>query len=304
MIIGCGSKQSGGYLTGVAPDGVMGLGPGEISIPSFLAREGLSRNSFSLCFDGDDSGRLFFGDQGITNQHTTPFLSSDIGNMTYLVGVEACCIASSCLEQTAFQAFVDSGTSFTYLPDKVFRSVVNEFDREVNTTRSALEGYPWQYCYNYSSRELPKAPSLSLKFAVNNTFKVINPVFVIYDSQGAAGFCLAIQPSEDDFGTIGQNFMTGYRMVFDREKKKLGWSESNCKDLSDGKGPLTPSGGNSQNPLPTTEEQNAPNSHAVAPAVAGRTSSKATVKSTYPFLKFFHVSQLLLVPFLTLLMVL
>lgn len=79
----CGSKQSGGYLTGVAPDGLMGLGLGEISVPSFLAREGLTGNSFSLCFNEDDSGRLFFGDQGIANQHTTPFLSSDIGKYVW-----------------------------------------------------------------------------------------------------------------------------------------------------------------------------------------------------------------------------
>lgn len=46
--------------------------------------------------------------------------------MTYLVGVEACCVSSSCLEQTSFEAFVDSGTSFTYLPDKVYKSVVSE----------------------------------------------------------------------------------------------------------------------------------------------------------------------------------
>lgn len=64
----------------------MGLGPGEISIPSFLAREGLSKNSFSICFNGDDSGRLFFGDQGMTNQHTTPFLSSDIGKYVPCLG--------------------------------------------------------------------------------------------------------------------------------------------------------------------------------------------------------------------------
>lgn len=74
------------------------------------------------------------------------------------------------------------------------------------------------------------------------------------------------------------------------------------EDLSDGKG-MPPSNGNSQNPLPT-EEQSAPNSHAVAPAVAGRTPSKASVKSTYPFLKYFHMSQLLLVLYLMLLMVL
>ncbi|KAK1368537.1 hypothetical protein POM88_034629 [Heracleum sosnowskyi] len=44
--------------------------------------------------------------------------------------------------------------------------------------------------------------------------------------KGLVGFCLAIQPTAEDMGTIGQNFMTGYRMVFDRENHKLGWSYS------------------------------------------------------------------------------
>lgn len=73
----CGMKQSGGYLDGVAPDGLLGLGPGESSVPSFLANSGLIHNSFSLCFNEDDSGRMFFGDQGPTIQQSTPFLPLD-----------------------------------------------------------------------------------------------------------------------------------------------------------------------------------------------------------------------------------
>lgn len=70
-------KQSGGYLDGVAPDGLMGLGLGEVSIPSLLAKAGLIRNSFSMCFDEDDSGRIFFGDQGPATQQSTAFLSTN-----------------------------------------------------------------------------------------------------------------------------------------------------------------------------------------------------------------------------------
>lgn len=73
----CGMKQTGGYLDGVAPDGLMGLGLGEISVPSFLSKTGLVKNSFSLCFNDDDSGRIFFGDQGLGTQQSTPFLPSD-----------------------------------------------------------------------------------------------------------------------------------------------------------------------------------------------------------------------------------
>lgn len=73
----CGRKQSGGYLEGTAPDGLLGLGLGEISVPSFLAKAGLIQNSFSLCFNEEGSGRIFFGDQGVASQQTTSFLPLD-----------------------------------------------------------------------------------------------------------------------------------------------------------------------------------------------------------------------------------
>ncbi|KAG5534536.1 hypothetical protein RHGRI_022603 [Rhododendron griersonianum] len=41
--------------------------------------------------------------------------------------------------------------------------------------------------------------------------------------------CLAIIKS-GDINIIGQNFMTGYRIVFDCEKMVLGWESSNCYD--------------------------------------------------------------------------
>lgn len=70
----CGRKQSGGYLDGAAPDGVMGLGPGQISVPTVLAKAGMIQNSFSLCFDENGSGRIIFGDQGNLPQQSTLFL--------------------------------------------------------------------------------------------------------------------------------------------------------------------------------------------------------------------------------------
>lgn len=74
MWYSCGRKQSGDILDGVAPDGLLGLGMADISVPSFLARAGLVRNSFSMCFKEDNSGRIFFGDQGVSTQQSTPFV--------------------------------------------------------------------------------------------------------------------------------------------------------------------------------------------------------------------------------------
>ncbi|KAE8704907.1 Aspartic proteinase-like protein 1 [Hibiscus syriacus] len=226
VIIGCGMKQSGGYLDGVAPDGLMGLGPGEASVPSVLAKAGLICNSFSMCFDEEDSGRIYFGDKGPPTQQSTHFLPSDGKYETYIVGVESCCFGNSCLKQTRFSAVVDSGTSFTFLPNAVYDRIAKEFDRRINATITSYTGSLW-----------------------------------ILLSDTANG---------GDVGTIGQNFMTGYRMVFDRENMKLGWSTSNCQDLAVSKRmPLSPDG-TPVNPLPTNEQQSTPGERAVAPAVAGR----------------------------------
>ncbi|PQQ03936.1 aspartic proteinase-like protein 1 [Prunus yedoensis var. nudiflora] len=276
VIIGCGMKQSGGYLDGIAPDGLLGLGLGEISVPTFLAKAGLTKNSFSMCFDEDDSGRLFFGDQGPATQQSTSFLPSNGNYETYIVGVEACCIGNSCLKQTSFKALFDSGTSFTFLPEAVYDKISEETGKCDNhqLCRISLEVL-LQYKFSRSSQSAFCDIYVCGKQQLCGPY----PVFPINGNQGVVGFCLAIQPTDGDIGTIGQNFMTGYRTVFDRENLKLGWSRSNCQDFSDAKSmPLTPSKGTPPNPMPTNEQQSTPGGF--APAVAGRAPSKPSAAST------------------------
>ncbi|MED6158254.1 hypothetical protein PIB30_031093 [Stylosanthes scabra] len=274
VVFGCGMKQSGGYLDGVAPDGVLGLGPGKNSVPSILAKSGLIRDSFSLCLS-DDSGRIFFGDQGSSiQQQSTAFLPLDGIYSTYIIGVETCCVGNSCLKMTSFKAQVDSGTSFTFLPGHVYESIAEEFDKKVNASRVTFKGSFWEYCYASNSQDLPKVPNVTFMFQQNNSFVVYNPVFLVNDSQRIIGFCLAIERVEGDVGTIGQNFMKGYRLVFDRENKKLAWSRSNCKDLNLGKAMhLSPPNETASHPLPADEQQRT-KGNSVAPAVAGTAPHK------------------------------
>ncbi|XP_031127808.1 aspartic proteinase-like protein 1 [Ipomoea triloba] len=279
IIIGCGSKQSGSYLDGAAPDGVLGLGPGKISVPSLLANSGLVPHSFSLCFDKSHSGRIFFGDQGPGNQRFTPFLPLEGNYNKYIVEVEHYCVESSCLKQSGFRAQVDSGSSFTLLPYETYKKVVNKFDELMNATRSSVDVF--HYCYKARSQGLPNIPSMKLILSANQSFVIQNPMFPILNYQGVQYYCLGVLPIEGMYGLIGQNFMTGYRMVFDWEKLKLGWSASNCKDLDDNdKVPVTPTpSGLSASPLPTNEQQRTPNGHAVAPALAGRAPPRPSAAS-------------------------
>lgn len=286
VIIGCGRKQSGGYLDGIAPDGLLGLGIGEISVPSILARAGLVLNSFSMCFRGDDSGKIYFGDQGVSTQRTTPFVALNGKYITYIIGVENFCVGARCLGKTSFQALVDSGSSFTFLPGEIYRRVTMEFDRQINASRLDYEDSPWEYCYTANPLEVPQVPAITLTFSVNKSFEVTNPTFPVYNKEEdeLAGFCIALQSSAESIGTIGQNFMMGYNMVFDRENLKLGWSRSNCYNLeSSTRIPLTPPPhSRMQNPLPTSRQHSSPNPNGreVTPAIAGRAPTAASEAST------------------------
>ncbi|KAH7683877.1 Aspartic peptidase A1 family protein [Dioscorea alata] len=292
VIIGCGRNQSGGYLDGIAPDGLLGLGLGEISLPSILAKAGLVRNSFSMCFREDDSGRILFGDQGVAKQKSTPFVPLSGKYVTYIVEVESFCIGAHCLGKSGFQALVDSGSSFTFLPSDVYKSVSQEFDKQVKAPRLEQDAPPWEYCYKASLLEMPKVPSVILSFAANKSFEVTYPLFPLYSKEGGlVAVCLAVQSSGETLGTIGQNFMKGYKMVFDRENLKLGWSRSDCNDLNNSRTvPLTPPSGSQnrpENPLPSDQQWASPNGTAVSPAVAVRAptnNSAATSNSLSPSL--------------------
>jgi len=291
VIIGCGQKQSGDYLDGIAPDGLLGLGMADISVPSFLARAGLVQNSFSMCFKEDSSGRIFFGDQGVPSQQSTPFVPLYGKLQTYAVNVDKSCIGHKCLEGTSFKALVDSGTSFTSLPLDVYKAFTMEFDKQMNATRVPYEDTTWKYCYSASPLEMPDVPTITLTFAADKSLQAVNPILPFNDKQGAlAGFCLAVLPSTEPIGIIAQNFLVGYHVVFDRESMKLGWYRSECHDVEDSTTvPLGPSQRDSpEDPLPSNEQQTSP---AVTPATAGTaplscatTNLQMLLASSYPLL--------------------
>ncbi|XP_057794548.1 aspartic proteinase-like protein 1 [Salvia miltiorrhiza] len=282
IVVGCGSKQTGVYLNGIAPDGLMGLGPGDVSVPSLLAKSGLVPHSFSFCYDKSYSGRLYLGDQGPASQRSTSFVHVKGDHVAYFVEVEDYCVGSSCLKQSGYLAQVDTGSSFTYLPSKSYEQVVSEFHRQANATRTTIQDF--DSCYKARSLDISNIPRMKVVFPTNQSFEVDNPLFYIADEQGGF-YCLGIQRSDGDTGIIGQNFLMGYRLVFDWEKMKLGWSISDCHDIgedSDGVH-LPPSPSDvSPNPLPTNEQQQSPRGHAVAPAVAGRAPARPSAASPPP----------------------
>ncbi|XP_078173765.1 aspartyl protease family protein 1-like [Carex rostrata] len=231
ILFGCGQTQTGTFLEGGAPDGLMGLSMNNVSVPSTLANKGYTFNSFSMCFDEGGIGRINFGDVGNTNQSETPLnTNTDLYNIS-LTGFSV----GNTSYTSSFSALVDSGTSYTYFADPMYNDIVTSFNSQVQETRStelsSVESF--EYCYYYSSGQTSASvPSIAFTTQGGSSFPVNNAVITIVSTKGdAIGYCLAVVKSSS-LNIIGENFMTGLRVVFDRERLVLGWQNFDCYNWS------------------------------------------------------------------------
>ncbi|EPS72692.1 aspartyl protease family protein, partial [Genlisea aurea] len=228
ITLGCGIVQTGDFLNGAAVNGLLGLGMDNVSIPSILANTGLTANSFSMCFGPDGLGRIEFGDKGSADQKTTPFNLQTL-HSTYNITVTQIAVENDKAD-VQLNVLFDSGTSFTYLNDPAYGIIMDHFNSRIFEQRYTPDTQIiFEYCYALNdSQSSYSVPNLNLTLEGGNQLFIQTPTVVI-PREGGYAYCLAVVKS-GDVNIIGQNFMTGYRFVFDRENSILGWKESDCYD--------------------------------------------------------------------------
>uniref|UniRef100_A0A0D9WU78 Peptidase A1 domain-containing protein n=1 Tax=Leersia perrieri TaxID=77586 RepID=A0A0D9WU78_9ORYZ len=263
VVFGCGQIQTGLFLEGAAADGLLGLGIEKVSVPSILAANGVVKSdSFSMCFSSDGVGRINFGDTGAANQAQTPYIVRPT-HPFYNISVTSMSVGGKELP-VGFYAVVDSGTSFTYLSGPAYTALTTNFNAQVRekrinitSARSRSGSLPFDYCYELKSDQTDLlVPEVNLTTKGGAVFPVTDPIVVVVGrlpngQARALGYCLAVIKSDLPIDIIGQNFMTGLKVVFNREKSVLGWQEFDCyKDvkMSDAGGVGSPS----PSPGPTT----------------------------------------------------
>ncbi|CAK8540045.1 unnamed protein product [Lathyrus sativus] len=224
---GCGQVQTGAFLTGAAPNGLFGLGMSDVSVPSVLAKQGLTSNSFSMCFGDDGNGRITFGDNNNNSldQGKTPFNIRPL-HSTYNITVTQIIVGGN-VADLELNAIFDTGTSFTYLNNPAYKQITETFDSNIKLQRHSADDLPFEYCYELSPNQMTvQVPTVNLTMKGGDNYYVMDPI--VMDGSSNV-LCLAVLKS-NNLNIIGQNFMTGYRIVFDRENMTLRWRESNCYD--------------------------------------------------------------------------
>ncbi|CAH9105829.1 unnamed protein product [Cuscuta europaea] len=225
VIFGCGQVQTGSFLDVAAPNGLFGLGFEKISVPSVLSQQAYIPNSFSMCFGRDGVGRINFGDKGSVDQEETPFHLNPL-HPRYNITIAQVQVGTDIIDYE-FASLFDTGTSFTYLDDPPYTKLSQSFDSQTQDRRFEFDQrIPFEYCYEMSTSLVP---TMSLTMEGGGRLVVFDPVIVI-PLESQLVYCLAVLKSQD-YNIIGQNFMTGYRFVFDREKVSLGWKKFDCYDI-------------------------------------------------------------------------
>ncbi|KAM4118487.1 hypothetical protein ACB094_02G207000 [Castanea mollissima] len=275
ITLGCGKNETGIFLNGFAPNGLLGLDLGNISVPSTIARKGLGPNSFSMCFGSDGTGRINFGDNGTSEQKETSF-TDEPSFPIYNISITQINVGAN-VSEMEFSAIFDSGTSFTQISDPVYTFISKTFNSQVTEKRHSSDSQiPFEYCYDMSANQTSfMFSTMNLTMKGGEQYYLTNPTEV-FSTKGGYVYCLALLKSTN-INIIGQNFMTGYRIIFNRDKMILGWKPSNCyNDSNLNTSPISPSHS------PTAS----PSSPSLSPALAVNPQAKAP-SSYSPKLKAF-----------------
>ncbi|CAN8278743.1 unnamed protein product [Cochlearia groenlandica] len=237
ITFGCSESQLGLFQKS-AVNGIMGLAIANIAVPNMLAQAGVASNSFSMCFGLNGKGTISFGDKGSSDQLETS-LSDTVSPLFYDVSMTRFKVGSVTVE-TEFNAIFDSGTAVTWLLEPYYTALTTNYHLQVPDRRlSANVDSPFEFCYvNTSTTNEDMLPKISFEMKGGANYDVFSPILVFVTNNGGEVYCLAVLKQERaDFNIIGQNFMTNYRIIHDRERMILGWKSSDCTDENSFTGP-------------------------------------------------------------------
>ncbi|KAL0652248.1 hypothetical protein Bca4012_094939 [Brassica carinata] len=211
ITFGCSESQVG-LFEETAVNGIMGLSIANIAVPNMLAKAGVASNSFSMCFGLKGKGTISFGDKGSSDQLETP-LSGTLSPPFYDVTITEFKVGSVTVE-TEFTAIFDSGTAVTWLIEPYYTAVTTNYHLQAADRR-----LPARVKSPFDTDE-EKLPSISFEMQGGATYNVFSPILVFDTSDGGQVYCLAVlKEVTAGFNIIGQNFMTNYRIVHDRNDK-------------------------------------------------------------------------------------
>ncbi|KAL6660407.1 hypothetical protein ACP70R_001953 [Stipagrostis hirtigluma subsp. patula] len=240
VTFGCGAQQGGDLgSTDEALDGIIGFGQSNTSMLSQLAAAGKVKKIFAHCLDTVNGGGIFaIGDVVHPKVKTTPM----IPNMPhYNVNLESIDVGGTKLQLPAhvFETggkkgtIVDSGTTLTYLPEVVFKSLMLAvFNKHQDITFHDVQDF---LCFKYPGSVDDGFPTITFHFEGDLPLHVYPHDY--FFQNGNDVYCVGFQDgalqSKDGKDTVllGDVVLSNKLVVYDLENEVIGWTDYNSAPL-------------------------------------------------------------------------
>ncbi|KAK3427622.1 hypothetical protein EUGRSUZ_F03801 [Eucalyptus grandis] len=245
LAFGCGYDQHFPVNTPPPPPtaGVLGLGNGKASIISQLSNLSVIRNVLGHCLSARGGGFLFFGDDLVPSSKIAwVSLSASSSDKHYAAGPAELLYNDKPTGVKGLKVVFDSGSSYTYLNSKAYQAVLNQVraDLKGKPLKDAVEDKSLPICWKgakpfKSVHEVKNHfKPLQLNFGKGNAqLQLLPEAYLIVTKHGNA--CLGILNGGEvrlgELNLIGDISMQDKMVVYDNEKKQIGWVTADCDRL-------------------------------------------------------------------------
>ncbi|KVI04352.1 Aspartic peptidase [Cynara cardunculus var. scolymus] len=233
----CGSQQSGELGSSQqALDGILGFGQANSSVLSQLASAKKVKKIFSHCLDGSQGGGIFaIGEVVQPKVQTTPMIPEAHYNVELKaieVGGDVLQLPTDIFDVGAKRGtIIDSGTTLAYLPDLVYKQVIEKIDAAQPNIKSHIVDQQFT-CYKYPGNVDKGFPDVTFHFDNSLSLKVLphQYLFEVEDQDWCVGFQDSELQSKDgkEITLLGDLVLTDKLVTYDMEKQTVGWIDYNC----------------------------------------------------------------------------
>ncbi|XP_056164586.1 aspartic proteinase Asp1-like [Syzygium oleosum] len=245
LTFGCAYEQNAGDTSPSTTNaGLLGLGKGKVGILSQLVSVNAIQNVLGHCLSAQGGGFLFLGGDLVPSSKIAwvPFSAGSLTKPYYEAGPAELLHNGKPTGVGGLQVVFDSGTSVNYFNTEAYAAVVDKVRADLKGKPlekvDGHEGFPicWKGAKPFQNVNEVKNyfMPLALSFMKGNAqLQLLPEDYLIISNIGAA--CLGIYevkkkgPREPSI--IGDISMQDKMVIYDNEKKQIGWVSANCAML-------------------------------------------------------------------------